>query len=160
MIVNGEHGVGVGELMEMDAYVRAGRGTSGPRGDGVVMISVRSRTRRARADACPCSRSARPASRASWAPGPNSTRDRTRRARPTRSRPWYRRRCRRSRRRRTGGLRPSARWHPRRQRTQRRGRAPAPGLRPRAAAPLHGALHFRAVKLGLGARGPRRGGAT
>ena len=44
MIVNGEHGVGVGELMEMDAYFRAGRGTSGPRGDGVVMISVRSRT--------------------------------------------------------------------------------------------------------------------
>ena len=55
MIVNGEHGVGVGEFMEMDAYVRAGRGTSGPRGDGVVMISVRSRTRRARAGACPCS---------------------------------------------------------------------------------------------------------
>ena len=24
MIVNGEHGVGVGELVEMDAYVRAG----------------------------------------------------------------------------------------------------------------------------------------
>ena len=42
MIVNGEHGVGVGEFMEMDAYVRAGRGTCGPRGDGVVMISVRS----------------------------------------------------------------------------------------------------------------------
>ena len=38
MIVNGEHGVGVGEFMEMDAYVRAGRGTCGPRGDGVVMI--------------------------------------------------------------------------------------------------------------------------
>ena len=51
MVVNGEHGVGVGEFMEMDAYVRAGRGTCGPRGDGVVMISVRSRTRRARADA-------------------------------------------------------------------------------------------------------------
>ena len=26
MIVNGEHGVGVGEVMEMDAHVRAGRG--------------------------------------------------------------------------------------------------------------------------------------
>ena len=26
MIVNGEHGVGVGEFMEMDAFVRAGRG--------------------------------------------------------------------------------------------------------------------------------------
>ena len=38
MIVNGEHGVGVGELMEMDAHVRAGRGavaTAGRwRGDG------------------------------------------------------------------------------------------------------------------------------
>ena len=45
--------------MEMDAYVRAGRGTSGPRGDGVVMISVRSRTRLGCAGACPCSRSAR-----------------------------------------------------------------------------------------------------
>ena len=43
MIVNGEHGVGVGELMEMDAYFRAGRGTSGPRGYGVVMVSGRSR---------------------------------------------------------------------------------------------------------------------
>ena len=43
MIVNGEHGVGVGEFMEMDAYFRAGRGTSGPRGDGVVMVSGRSR---------------------------------------------------------------------------------------------------------------------
>ena len=43
MIVNGEHGVGVGELMEMDAYFRAGRGTSGPRGDGVVMVSGRTR---------------------------------------------------------------------------------------------------------------------
>ena len=52
MIVNGEHGVGVGEFMEMDAYVRAGRGTSGPRGDGVVMISVRSRTRIERHFAC------------------------------------------------------------------------------------------------------------
>ena len=55
MIVNGEHGVGVGEFMEMDAYVRAGRGTCGPRGDGVVMISVRSRTRLGFAGACPCS---------------------------------------------------------------------------------------------------------
>ena len=45
MIVNGEHGVGVGELMEMDAYVRAGRGavaTAGRwRGDGQASSGTR-----------------------------------------------------------------------------------------------------------------------
>ena len=89
--------------MEMDAYVRAGRGTCGPRGDGVVMISVRSRTRlRVHASAWPSPRSARPASRVSWAPGPSNSRGRTRRARPRRSRSGPRRRCRRWRRRRRG----------------------------------------------------------
>ena len=133
MIVNGEHGVGVGEFMEMDAYVRAGRGTCGPRGNGVVMISVRSRTRRARADACPCSRSARPASRASWAPGPGNSPGQKRRARPTRSR-LCRRRCRRSHHQRTEvGRWPFARRRPGRQRSRELGRAPAPGPRPRAA---------------------------
>ena len=96
------------------------------------MISVRSRTRRARADACPCSRSARRAWRASWALERGSTqgcyRGRTCRARPTRSRSGPHRRCRRWRRRRRGAGRwPFARWRPGRQRSRKLGRAPAPG---------------------------------
>ena len=133
MVVNGEHGVGVGELMEMDAYtyVRTGRGTCGPRRNGVVMIiSVRTRGRLlVHVDACPCSRSAHQASRASWAPGPSNSRGRTCRARPTRSRSGPHRRCRRWRRRRRG----AARYCPGRQRSRELGPAPAPGLRALAA---------------------------
>ena len=109
-----------------------------PRGDGVVMVSGRSRLLllRVRVGAWLCPRSARPASRASWAPGPSSTRGcyrgRTCRARPTRSRSGPHRRCRRWRRRRRG----AARYYPGRQRSRELARAPAPRrARPRAALP-------------------------
>ena len=126
----------------------------------MVMVSGRTRLLRVRVGAWLCPRSARPASRASWAPGPSSTRGRTRRARPTRSRSGPHRRCRRSRRPWRKGVcrRASARWRPGRQRSRELGRAPAPA-RPTAGAPLHGAPHFRAEAPGPVFLDPRRAGA-